>query len=59
MVSERLNVERIAPTDDEYGRVRCRVCGLVWVTTPEQDALLADLFDHDATHDADEGGTPA
>ena len=21
-----------------------------WVTTPEQDALLADLFEHDATH---------
>ena len=59
MVSERLNVERIAPTDDEYGFVVCRVCGLQWMTTAEQDELLADLFEHDATHDADEGATPA
>ena len=59
MVSERLNVERLAPTDLGDGVVRCRVCGELWVTTPSQDALLADLFEHDATHDADEGGTPA
>ena len=46
-----MNVERLAPADDGYGRVRCRVCGQHWTTTPEQDALLADLFDHAATHD--------
>ena len=44
------HLQRVPPDADEYGRVRCRVCGLVWTTSPEQDALLADLFDHDATH---------
>jgi hypothetical protein len=46
-----VRVDRIAPTDDEFGFVVCRVCGLHWMTTPEQDELLADLFEHDAGHD--------
>ena len=55
-MSERLNVERIAPSADGFGFVLCRVCGLQWVTTPEQDELLADLFEHDATHDVHPAG---
>lgn len=56
-----MRVDRIAPVDApavraDCGLVRCRVCGCTWVTTPEQDALLADLFDHDATH-PEPGGT--
>ena len=49
--SVSVRVERIAPSDDDFGFVVCRVCGLQWLTTPEQDELLADLFEHDATHD--------
>ena len=46
-----MRLERLAyATDETLGVISCRVCGLAWVTTPEQDALLADLFDHDATH---------
>ena len=48
--SVSVRVDRIAPSDDDFGWVVCRVCGLQWLTTPEQDELLADLFDHDATH---------
>ena len=38
------------------GWVRCRVCGQHWDTTPEQDDLLAELFAHDAGHDAEAVG---
>ena len=53
-----MRVDRVEPSppSTDYGRVRCRVCGLTWTTTPEQDALLADLADHDATH-PEPGGT--
>jgi hypothetical protein len=50
----QVNVERLEPGDD-MGRVRCRECGLEWVTTPEQDALLADLFAHEAAHTGNRG----
>ena len=48
--------ELIVPADeldtlDGAGRVRCRVCGAWWPTTPAQDELLRQLFEHDETHD--------
>ena len=46
-----MRVDRIAPTDDEFGFVVCRLCGREWTTTPEQDELLRQLFEHDDTHD--------
>jgi hypothetical protein len=46
-----VRVERKPPSEDGPGVVRCKVCGHDWETTPGEDALLADLFEHDATHD--------
>jgi hypothetical protein len=34
----------------EVGSVVCQVCGLVWTTTPQEDALLGEIFAHWATH---------
>ena len=45
-----VQIDREEPGEDGTGWVRCRVCGLQWATTPDQDALLADLFAHDDTH---------
>jgi hypothetical protein len=38
---------------DTTGHVVCRVCGRSWATTPEQDELLAELFDHHEPQEAD------
>jgi hypothetical protein len=51
-----MRVDRIEPRDAQAvragcGLVRCKVCGHEWVTEPAEDALLAKLFEHDATHD--------
>ena len=52
-----MNINRTPPEEDRPGRVTCRVCGHEWSTTPEQDALLAELFEHEATHPGPDGGT--
>ena len=52
-----MNLDRIEASEvTELGVATCRVCGMRWLTTPEQDALLADLIEHDATHDGVDGG---
>jgi hypothetical protein len=60
-MGDGMRVDRIEPRDAQAvragcGLVRCKVCGHEWVTEPAEDALLAKLFEHDATHDEPVGG---
>ena len=45
-----MDIEQVDPEAAGFGRVRCRVCGQTWPTTPDQAALIAALFEHDAGH---------
>jgi hypothetical protein len=38
------------PPGTDTGEVTCAECGHTWVTTPDQDRLLAEIFEHQATH---------
>jgi hypothetical protein len=51
-----MNIHRTPPEEDRPGLVTCRVCGRSWETDPAQDALLAELFDHESTHRGDGTG---
>ena len=50
-MADAIGLRRIPPADGaEHGTVMCDHCGRRWPTTVEEDRLLADIFEHAATH---------
>jgi hypothetical protein len=45
-----VNITRVPPSPSGPGVLTCRICGRQWPTTGAEDALLAELDAHDATH---------
>jgi hypothetical protein len=43
------------PPEGDTGKIRCEVCGHTWPTSPDTDALLAQIVTH--KHDRPAQGT--
>jgi hypothetical protein len=59
MADDAIEVHRVPPGDDGVGAMICTTCGHRWPTTPEEDRLLAAIFEHQATHRARRGAAPS
>jgi hypothetical protein len=55
---DAIEIRRVPPGADT-GAVVCRICGHTWRTTPDQDALLAEIFAHEQTHRPGVGTSPS
>jgi hypothetical protein len=48
---DAIGIRRVAAGENgEDGALVCRVCGRTWTTSPETDAILAEVFAHHDDH---------
>jgi hypothetical protein len=48
---DAIGIRRVpADAAGENGALVCRICGRTWSTTPETDAVLAEVFAHHDDH---------